>query len=378
MIRVTHLIAGLDVGGAEAMLQRIVTHMDGSQFDADVVSLIPPGVVGQSLAAAGVAVSSLGMRRGVPSLSGMARLVRHLHRRRPHVLQTWMYHADLAGLLASRLVRRPVVLWNIRAADMDMTRYGWLSAWTVAACARLSALPDAIVVNSVAGLRFHERTGFTPKAWHLIPNGVDLASFHPRPEARASLLARLRLPSDALVIGKFARFDPMKDHANLLEAAALFAQEEPRAHWLLAGEGMTPLNDALMAPIRNLGLTGRVSLLGRCDVVPELVAGVDIATLTSRSEASPNVVLEAMASAVPAVVTDVGDAAAILGDAGIVVPARNPAALAAGWRELRDRGAEGRAALGRIGRQRVEREFSLDAVVARYEDLYREYAGGSR
>jgi glycosyltransferase involved in cell wall biosynthesis len=378
MIRVTHLIAGLDVGGAEAMLQRIVTRMDRSEFDADVVSLIPPGVVGQSLAAAGVPVSSLGMRRGVPSLPGVARLIRHLHRRRPHVLQTWMYHADLAGLLASRLVRRPAVLWNIRAADMDMTRYGWLSAWTVATCARLSALPDAIVVNSTAGLRFHERNGFAPKAWHLIPNGVDLAAFHPRPEARASLLARLRLPSDALIIGMFARFDPMKDHANLLEAAALFAQEEPRAHWLLAGEGMTPLNAALTGPIGDFGLAGRVSLLGLCEAVPELVAGIDIATLSSRSEASPNVVLEAMASAVPAVVTDVGDAAAILSDAGIVVAPRHPAALADGWRQLRDCGAEGRAALGRIGRERVEREFSLEAVVARYEELYRGYGGGGR
>jgi glycosyltransferase involved in cell wall biosynthesis len=189
------------------------------------------------------------------------------------------------------------------------------------------------------------------------------------------VLERLRLDADAFVIGMFARYDPMKDHANLLEAAARFAREEPRAHWLLAGEGITAANRALTERIDALQLAGRVSLLGRSDRVPELVAGLDMATLSSRSEAFPNVVIEAMASEVPVVTTDVGDAATIVGDTGIVVPPRNAPALAAGWRELRNRGGAALRDLGRRARERVQHEYSLDAAVARYEALYRQEAG---
>ena len=101
-IKVCHLITYLDAGGAERNLVNVVTHADSSRIASEVVSLLDPGVMSDELTAAGVPVTSLGMRRGRPSLDGLVSLVRHLRRTSPTILLTWLYHADLLGYLASR------------------------------------------------------------------------------------------------------------------------------------------------------------------------------------------------------------------------------------------------------------------------------------
>jgi hypothetical protein len=117
------LITGLDTGGAERVLANLVRASDGSRFRHVVVSMIEPGPVGMELAAAGVEVRTLGMRPGVPSIRAILRLVRILRQARPHVLQCWMYHADLLGLLTGKLAGVPHIVWGIRCSDMDFRDY---------------------------------------------------------------------------------------------------------------------------------------------------------------------------------------------------------------------------------------------------------------
>lgn len=368
MITVLHLITGLDTGGAETMLYKLVARSDRARFRHVVVSLTDAGPIGGKIVALGVPVYTLGMRRGRPSPLAAIRWLALLRRVAPDLVQTWLYHADLLGLLGATVVRLPVV-WNIRSSF-----HHGLDSTVTKVCARLSGFPAAVVVNSEAGREIHAQLGYRPKQWQLIPNGFDLAQFAPDASAHEAVRRELDLPAAATLIGLVARFDPLKDHRTFLQAASILHGQDPEPHFLLVGQGVTPQNEALRRTIAAGGLLDQVHLLGERTDVPRLTAALDIASCSSYGESFPTVVGEAMACGVPCAVTTVGDTASIVGDTGRVVPTKDPHALAAAWRELLELGPEGRRALGRRARDRVETLFGLDRVVSRYEELYERLA----
>jgi glycosyltransferase involved in cell wall biosynthesis len=308
------------------------------------------------------------MRRGIPDPTGIVRLVRLLDREKPDVLQTWLYHADLIGIIASRLARVPALCWNIRCSDMNMYRYKRLSRFVLQILTRMSGLPDVVIANSETGRRLHERLGYSPRRWEIIPNGFDLEYFRPDPIARQSVREELAIPPGTLMIGLVARYDPMKDHPMFLEAAAQTVRERSDIHFILAGNGV----EHLASQIDQLGLGAVVHLLGERRDIPRLMASLDIFSLSSAfGEGFPNVVGEAMACGIPCVVTNVGDAAYVTGETGIVVPPCDPAAMANAWKQLLEMPLAKRRSLGRNARQRVEDLFSIQGVARRYESLYR-------
>jgi glycosyltransferase involved in cell wall biosynthesis len=369
MPAVLHLITGLETGGAERMLARLVGRIDRARFPSAVVSMTGPGAIGPLIEAAGVRLYSLGLGRGRPDPRGVPRLLRILRERRPTILQTWLYHADLLGLIARGLAGAPHLVWNLRCTESTV---GPLLRLVLS---RASGVPDAVVVNSQEGERFHRAIGYRPRRWVQIPNGFDTAALRPDREAGRQVRGRLGIAERAAAILLPARYDPMKDHASFLAAASLFAAARPDARFVLAGSGTGPDNQALAAAIGAHGLAERVILLGERSDLDRLYPAFDLVTLSSAyGEGFPNVLGEAMASGVPCVATDSGDSAAIIGDAGAIVPPRQPRALAAAWRRLLDLAPDERRALGLRARERIVRSYGLDAIVARYEELYDEIA----
>jgi glycosyltransferase involved in cell wall biosynthesis len=373
-----HVISSLDVGGAETALLRLVAGLEGRSFRNHVVSLIAPGAVADRIRALGIPVESLEMRRGRASLRAVGRLARLLRREHPEVVQTWLYHADLLGLVAARLVGLKKVVWNVRSSDMDMSRYRWLSGATVRACACLSGHPVAVVVNSTAGRQVHDRLGYRPRRWEVIPNGVDTSVFQPDSIARMAVRRELHIPEEVGVVGMVARLDPMKDHATFFRAAKGIRRLRPDTRFILAGDGVVPENLSLEHDLVSLGIAGQTHLLGRRPDANRIMAALDIGTLSSAfGEGCPNVVPETMACGVPCVVTDVGDAASIVGNTGIVVPPRDPAALAEGWASLLRIDREARRRLGEEARKRVLEKFTVERMVNDYALLYRSLGFGA-
>lgn len=354
------------------MLFKLLSSLD-RRFSSLVVSMTDAGTLGPSIEAHGVQVVTLGMRRGRPSIRGLWALSRLLRKERPQILQTWLYHADLLGLVAGKLSGVPAIAWNVRCSNMDMRDYRSLSGWTVRMLASLSAWPGLVIVNSETGRQVHERLGYRPRRWAVIPNGFDLEQFAPDPGARQKLRLELGLPGDALLIGMVARYDPMKDHATFLQAARLLLRTTTEAQFVLVGLYMGHSNKELNRMIESLDVADHVHLLGERNDVPAILAALDLATLSSAyGEGFPNVVGEAMACGIPCVVTDVGDSALLVGDTGKVVPPRNPEALANAWAELIDMGPDGRRRLGEAARQRIKEHFDLNTIVKRYERCYDE------
>lgn len=365
---VVHVIVSLVHGGAERTLTRIVP--DGG-IGADgarhlVVTLRSGGAFAPELRARGVPVVSLGMRPGPSALLGWWRLVRLLRRVRPALVLSWLYHADLVATLAVPFAGRPRLVWNLRGTAKSPAGSPWHTRLTVRLLARLSRRPWAVAANSHAGRRDHEALGYHPRRWIHLPNGIDTDRWRPDADDRSAVRTELGLDDDEVACVAVARVHPQKDHPTLLVAMGRLVERNPdrRLRLVLVGEGTAtlPLPPAI-AP--------RVLALGARDDLPRLLRGADLAVLSSAfGEGLPNVVAEAMATGLPAVVTDVGDAAELVGDTGWVVAPGDAAGLGEALRAAVDAGAGERRARGRAARERVAQQWSLDGSLAAYRELW--------
>jgi len=370
--KIVHLITATNLGGAETMLYKILSQTDRARFDPVVVSLIDCGVVGKQIEKLGIPVHTVGMKRGIPTPANVRRLAFLLRKIRPHLIHGWMYHGSLAAQIGSRLARRRIpIIWAIHHTITDLAQETRMTRAILRLSARLSRFAARIVYVSQTSCHEHEQLGFCKSKSCVIPNGFDLAQFEPSRAARSDVRGELGLAEDTVLIGMIGRFHPLKDHANFLRAAALLAKQQPHVRFVLAGLDVTLENDDLRREITELGLADRLHLLGERRDVPRLMAALDIIASSSSGEAFPLVVGEAMACETPCVVTDVGDSALLVGDSGLVVPPRDPQALADAWQNLVEAGADERRRRGQAARRRIEENFSLDSIVRRYQDLYR-------
>ena len=354
-----HVITGLDTGGAETQLALLAQARRAAGAEDMVVSLIPGGAVRERLEDAGVAVRDLGMRRGRPSLSGVLRLRSLIRHANPRIVQSWMYHANLLaafGLRISGRRRATQLIWGIRCSDMKLADYGRGLRRTVRMCARYSHVPDLVVANSEAGLKVHRDLGYRPRRSQTIDNGIDTARYRPDVASRAEVRAELGIGADVPLVAHVARVDPMKDHETLLSAM----RELPDVELLLIGLGTESLAS-------RPGWHG----LGRRADMPRLLSACDLIVSSSAyGEGFSNALAEGMASGLPAIATDVGDAARIVGKTGRIVPPRDAKALANAIQELAceppDRHVERQAR----ARAAIEDRFSVAANVAAFEKAY--------
>lgn len=357
--------------GAQNMLLRLLRGIDRDRFEPVVTSLIDQVPMAEQFKEIDVPVHVLGVRTHLDGPLALLRLVHRLNLEKPHIVQTWLYHADLFGGIAARLAGRIPVVWNIRHSNLEPEVNSRTTLLTARACAHLSGwLPEKIICCAEAAQQSHVQFGYAEQRFEVIPNGFDLELLYRQPRARHEIRRELGIPEECLVIGLAARFHPQKDHQNFIEAAGRLATQYPDIRFLLMGDDIDADNQILREWIDQAGIADKVKLLGRRNDIPRLLSALDIATSSSRGEGFPNAVGEAMACEIPCVVTDVGDSAALVGHTGIVVPARNPEALAAGWLNLIQRGDTARQLLGESARLRVRELFSLEAVVDRYERLY--------
>lgn len=359
-------------GGAEIMLQRLVGRMDRRKFSPVIVTLRSREQrMTPALEAAGIPVHSLGLTSARAFVKGLWRLRRLMAGLRPDVVQGWMYHGNVAATLGLVGSRADIPLyWSIHHSLYSLQDESRSTRAVLSLSRRLASRASGIAYVSTASARHHEAHGFPARLTLFTPNGFDTQRFAPSEPLREQARRELGFEQDSVVIGSLSRYIPVKDHGTLLSAAATLARNYPAVRFLLMGHDVDSHNSELMERLRDLGLESRVRLLGHRPDTHRLLPAMDIFTNSSYSEAFPLAVGEAMACGVACVATDVGDTALLMGDAGIAVAPRDPHALADAWAGLIDGGAAARRALGRLARQRIEENFTLDAAVRRYETLY--------
>lgn len=367
-MRILHVITHLGLGGAEGQLVTLALEMARLGNQVAVISLLPGGENAILLREAGIRVWDLGMRRGIPSLRALFRLRSLLREFDPDIVQSWLYHADFLSLIANQRAGAPPLVWNLRGADIDMVHRGRLLSILMTVLARHAWRVAAVIVNSEAGKVFHAGLGYQPRRWAVMPNALGTSKFRPDSAARIDVRRELGLEADDILVGNVARMDPLKDHDNLLKAAAIVVRRLPGVHFVLVGPGVD--GGALGAKIAKLGLDRNVHPIGARLDMPRLQAAWDLAVCASYSEGFPNAIIEAMGCAVPCVSTDVGEVAILIGDTGRVVPVQDPQALATGIVSMLE--APDRVTKGVRARQRVLAAYSTEMVTERYLELYRE------
>ncbi len=373
-MKVIHIIIGLNLGGAESMLARLIeTHKQTSpSFQHSVISLTTEGEIGAQLRRTGIEVRALGMVSMFHTPWTLVRLVQLLRQECPDIVQTWMYHADLLGGLAARVAGIQTVLWGIRTSDITKggSRLTQVIRWL---CARLSwFVPKRIICVAEAARLLHVALGYREDLMKVIPNGLDVDQMVAHPNAVATLRYEKSLTLNTLVVGMVGRFNEVKGQKNFIRAAGLIANLHPNVRFLMVGRGCDETNPELVSWIAETSYPERFLLLGERQDVPVCLAAMDIFVLPSRTEGFPNVLAEAMAMGRPCVTTDVGDTALVLGDCGKVVPPDDVPALAQALDHMLAISPSVRLALGMAGRQRIEKEFSMTQCAIRFAELYKD------
>jgi glycosyltransferase involved in cell wall biosynthesis len=371
-ISLTHLITSTSTGGAETMLLKLVSRIDRDRFRTSVISLTDIGDIGGKLLDIGIQVTKVGAARGSLNPLALFRLAGILRSSKTDILQTWMYHSDLAGGLAARMSGSIPVVWNIRHSNLDRSIVGKTTMITAKACAYLSRfLPRKIACCSRESMSIHSRLGYDSGRMVVIPNGFDTEIFRPDPEARALIRDELKIDGNSPLVGLVARYHPQKDHATFIRAAGIIHRSRPNLHFLLCGEGITRDNDELASLIAGAGIGDAVHLLGPRGDIPAIQASLDIASSSSSSgEGFPNIIGEAMSCGVPCVVTDVGDSAEIVGDSGFTVAPSDERGLATAWERILSMKPGERSDISLRARRRIQDNYGIDEITKRYEKLY--------
>lgn len=354
------------------MLARLIERGADVGWTCEVVSLTKRGPVAGQIEQADVPVTTLGMLRPSHGPKALQALVRITRRFNPDIVQGWMYHGNLGALAAGYGAGlRQRVVWNVRQSMSGLEHEKRATRWVIRAGGHLSRFPRLILYNSYASAAQHEALGYQPNHAVVIPNGFDLNEFAPSSQARERLRRQLGLRGCDFLVGHLARFHEMKGHKTFIMAAALVAQNHPEVHFIMAGRGVPNGVADLMRSQDFSSLGSRIHFLDEIDDVQALLAGLDVFCLSSsRSEGFPNVVGEAMACAVPCVVTDVGDAARIVDGTGRIVQPLNSGTLARELNALISLGPEARARLGMSARNRIAQNYSLGSIVRDYATQY--------
>lgn len=366
------MITGLNDGGAEGVLYRLVSCSPGHHHI--VVSMIDKGKYGPLLERLGFKVHCLGMAPGKFKVSHIWRLIGLIRSESPDVVQTWMYHADLLGGIAAKVAGVEKVFWGIRHSTLEKKK----SKESTIAIAKVSALlsgivPEKIVCCAKKSLEVHRDIGYSPNRLIVIPNGYDLSKFMVDEPSGSELRTSLGVGPETFLLGKVGRYDPFKDHDNLLSALCELQVSGVDFKCLLVGRGLTSENSELIARITELELGDKIILAGQRTDIPAVMNALDLHVLSSSSEGFPNVLAEAMACGTPAVSTDVGDAGEIVGDPALLCLPRNPKALSelmlamhAEWLERPDDWAERRSRCV----EHIKNNFSIERMVAAYEQCW--------
>ncbi len=368
-MRIALCITDLDVGGAEQALVALATRLDRSRFTPSVYCLGPePAHEASScippLVAEDIPVHCLGARNVAAFPAVVWKLSRLFRQFQPDLVQTFLFHANIAGRIAARAAGVRNVVCGIRVAERQSRWHLWLDRLTTRWVTKYVCVSESVARFSA------EQGGLARDKLAVIPNGVDLEHY---PAARPAALSEAGVPRGSRVVVFVGRLEPQKGLTWLLEAAAQWLPRNPDARLVVVGRG--PQRTALEHLALRQRVADRVHWLGWRADVAEILAASDVLVLPSRWEGMPNVVLQAMASRIPVLATDVEGVRELLGENAepqTVAFGDTPTLVEKLTRLLSDRQLAER--LGQDNRRRVEQSFSIQRMVAAYEALWESMA----
>ena len=359
------LIRRLDLGGTERQLTVLARGLAAAGHRVGVVSFYSGGEIEDEFTGTTVHLISLNKKGRWNIAAPLIRLVRQVRKEKPRILHSYLPMVNVIATMLRPFMPGTKIIWGIRGSFSDASVYDRMRGFSFALERWLSATPDLIIANSQRGRCVAVDRGYPSGRLIVVPNGIDTSRFRPDSEARKRQRAAWNLSEGNKVIGMVARLDPVKDHDTYLAAAKIAAAERDELRFVVVGKGSPKQMAAVTARAATLGLGSRLIFEGPRFDMETVYNALDLATLTScRGEGFPNVLAEAMSCGVPCVSTDVGDSAKILGEAGLVIPPRDPNALAGAWSSMLDRLAD-EPDLKPLVRERIVHNFGETVMIQR-------------
>jgi glycosyltransferase involved in cell wall biosynthesis len=371
-MQVLHIITGLGDGGAEALLYRMC------KFDKEhnhiVISIMDEQKYGLLLKEIGVVVYTLSFPKGKIKFSGFFKLYRLIKQIKPDVVQTWLDHADMIGGIVARLAGIKNIVWGVHHTALVKGE----SKLSTILISKINVflsyfIPKKIIYCAQESKKAQEKIGYKKAIGVVVLNGYDIEGFTQNDSLSAEIRNDLSINADSFLIGHVGRYDPQKDISNLIEAFALLNQKKLDFDAVIVGANLDNNNRDLLSMLNKNGLSKVVHLLGRRDDITAIMNGIDLFVLSSKSEAFPNVLNEAMLCGTPCVTTDVGDAGKIVRDTGWVVRPKDSEALAnAIINASKEKESNKSIWLQRktACRKRVVENFSLEKMVKEYKKVW--------
>ncbi|MDV2440809.1 glycosyltransferase [Acinetobacter gerneri] len=368
---IVHIIIGLDAGGAELMLKRLIlSSHEKNTFNHQVISLTNIGPIGKELQKSGVKIYSLGMNSIFTIPLIYFRLKKILKVINPNIVQTWMYHADFLGGVAAKRVGIKKIIWGIRTTDVTLGKSN-LTILLRNLCAKFSYfIPKVIVSAARISKTVHIEAGYDASKFTIIPNGFDMSKMKSTPEDRELLRKEWGINHDDIVIGSIGRFNYIKNQQLFIEIAAKLNSKKKNLKFIMIGKDNDWENHELLSWIDEYGIREKFILLGQRNDINKCLSALDFFCLHSRTEGFPNVLGEAMAMGVIPVCLDVGDVAFILNKSELI--AKNPNELFEAMIKALELNPVTKEKIIKENYFRIKNNFSLDLVTELYEKLYQE------
>ena len=371
-MRLLHIITSLETGGAQWVLVQLIQQLKLQGYEQSVISMKPNGEMAQLITDMGIPLNEIpfNLSNFIQARSQFERIISSFQ---TDIIQSWLYHANFLTIFLRNQKKIPI-FWGIHHSS-EPHGQSRLKASTKNII-RISALfskvtPQEIICCSRSALKSHSRIGYAESKMVYIPNGIDADRFKPDLQSRMILRSELGLSSEIQTIGYIARYHPQKDHDTFFKAANLLLEKKENTHFVLAGDQVDAKNPEIQKYMLSSKNPSHFHLLGKRTDIPMITAGLDLATLSSSGdEAFPLTIIEAMASGIPCVATDVGDVNEMIGSSGLTVPTQNPKALSEGWLNILSKSPIERAVLGRAARDRVLNNFTNEAMAKMYGKVY--------
>lgn len=374
-MKILHVITSLENAGAEALLNTLVRADTSNEHS--IICLYRDGHYGPLFRESGYVVESLDMPRGKLTFQGLKKLYLLLKSSEADVIQAWMFHSNLLAGFVGRLAGKKSIFWGLHNTGMSgagvsrsTNAVNYVCAWTS------GIIPRHVVHSSRTGAAEHVELGYSRKKMTVIPGGYNLDRFSANQGVGKTKREELGVSDNDVLIGMFARWHPQKDHGNLIRSISMLEpSQKARVKIALFGDGIASENYELVDQLEADGVSNYFLLVGPVADAPAYMSAIDMHVLSSAyGESFPNVVNESMACSVPCIVTDVADSGLIVGDVGLIVPPQDPKALMVAISTyLAEIGTEKWELRKRQSRQRIEDNFSVEALVEQYNSMWQEY-----
>jgi len=359
-------LPSIDMGGAERQVLELAKGLDKSRWKV----LILTNSINSRLLAE---VSNLSDVKIIlidksNKLVYPLRLLRTLYREKPHIVCAYLLSAQIYSLLVRAFLPKTRFIFSIRDARDYSEFFGFKGIYYRWITEKSAFLIDFYIFNSFAGRE--KRKCLPDEKVKVIPNGIDTNRFSPNPSSVATLRREAGVGENCLVVGIVSNFSMYKGYDTFIKAAKNVATQMPGVHFIAIGNHDTPLGAQMRGLVNELGLNEVFHFFGSRNDVPQLLPGMDILCSSSVTEGFSNSICEGMSCGVPCIVTDVGDSAVIVGDAGIVVPPSAPDTLAASIIKLLQMPTKERRRLGESARTRIVELFGIPRMVTATEKVY--------